>query len=166
MKNTLLKQNILAAVLTAMTVALSILVIIPVPATNGIVTLCEVGIYTSALLYGRRMGLIVGGASGFLIDILSGYPIWCLFSLIIHGLQGFTVGYLSSQKHPSSKTMIIPLLLGSLIMVGGYCLATTLLFGWPAGLASIFSNSIQVTFGMVVTFIVVGGLAKLKPDLV
>ena len=74
------RQEVLAAVLTALTVAMSILVVIPVPATHGLVTLCEVGIYVSAILFGNPVGMIVGGASGFLIDIISGYPVWCLFS--------------------------------------------------------------------------------------
>lgn len=162
MKHDVLKQDIMAAILTAMTVALSILVVIPIPATNGFVTLCEVGIYTSAILFGPKVGLIVGGGSGFLIDIITGYPVWCLFSLVIHGFQGFTVGYLAPQPYRSFKTIIMPLLIGSAIMVIGYCLATTLLFAWPAGLASIFSNLIQVVLGMGVTLAIIGSLSKLK----
>ncbi|WP_373879566.1 ECF transporter S component [Levilactobacillus brevis] len=161
-----LKENTIAAVLIAMTVALSILVVIPIPATKGIVTLCEVGIYTSAILYGRRMGLLVGGASGFLIDILTGYPVWCLFSLVIHGTQGLVVGCLLPRHHKGIRSMLLPLLVGSLVMVIGYCLATTLLFGWPAGLASIFGNVVQVGFGAGVTLSIVGPLTRLKPDLV
>ncbi|WP_125583216.1 ECF transporter S component [Levilactobacillus cerevisiae] len=162
MRGNNLKQNVLAAILTAMTVALSILVIIPVPATNGFVTLCEVGIYTSAILFGPKVGSIVGGGSGFLIDILTGYPIWCVFSLIIHGSEGFVVGYLSSQQNSSLKSMFIPLLIGSAIMVLGYCFATMLLFGWPAGLASIFSNCLQVLFGTGVTLAIIGSLKKIR----
>ncbi|AYM03988.1 ECF transporter S component [Levilactobacillus yiduensis] len=158
-----LKQDILAAILTAMTVALSILVVIPVPATNGFVTLCEVGIYTSAILFGPKVGAIVGGGSGFLIDIITGYPVWCLFSLVIHGTQGFTVGYLTSQQQPRLKTYLVPLLIGSAIMVAGYFFATALLFGWPAGLASVFGNCLQVAFGMAVTTAMVGSLRKLVP---
>ena len=62
--------------------------------------------------------------------------------------------------------MLLPLLVGSLVMVIGYCLATTLLFGWPAGLASIFGNVVQVGFGAGVTLSIVGPLTRLKPDLV
>lgn len=166
MEKSKLKQNVLAAVLTAMTVALSLLVVIPVPATHGLVTLCEVGIYTGAILFGNPVGVLVGGASGFLIDILSGNPQWCLFSLVIHGLQGFAVAYLAKNDHPTFKTMILPLLVGSVIMVVGYYFATSLLFGWPAGLASIPGNLIQVGFGMVVTMPLVGSLRKFKPNLV
>ena len=158
------RQEVLAAVLTALTVAMSILVVIPVPATHGLVTLCEVGIYVSAILFGNPVGMIVGGASGFLIDIISGYPVWCLFSLVIHGLQGFTVAYMSKNHKLGIVNMLLPLLVGSVIMVIGYYLATSLLFGWPAGLASIPGNLIQVAFGVVVTILVVGSLIKIKPN--
>lgn len=159
-----IRQEVLAAVLTALTVAMSILVVIPVPGSHGFVTLCEVGIYVSALLFGNPVGLIVGGASGFLIDIISGYPVWCLFSLTIHGLQGFTVAFLTKNKKIELKTILLPLLAGSVIMVVGYYLASSLLFGWPAGLASIPGNLIQVGFGIAVSVLVVGSLVKIKPN--
>lgn len=162
MQRNLIRQEVLAAILTSLTTAMSILVVIPVPATHGLVTLCEVGIYTSAILFGNPIGLIVGGASGFLIDIISGYPVWCLFSLVIHGLQGFIVAYLMKNRKLSVRNMLLPLLVGSVIMIGGYYFATSLLYGWPAGLASVPGNLVQVGFGISVTILVAESLAKIK----
>jgi Predicted membrane protein len=166
MKTDSVKTISLAAILTALTVGMSLLVVIPIPATKGLVTLCEVGIFTSAILFKNPIGFTVGAASGFLIDLISGFPEWCIFSLIIHGLEGFIVAYLVPEDDKSFKKIIIPLLLGSLVMIVGYCLATALLFSWPAGIASIFSNIFQVGFGMAVTVLVVESLAKFKPRLV
>lgn len=164
MQRSKIRQEVLAAVLTALTVAMSILVVIPVPATHGLVTLCEVGIYTSAILFGNPVGVVVGGASGFLIDIISGYPVWCLFSLVIHGLQGFSVAYMTKNHKLGIANVLLALLVGSTIMVVGYYLATSLLFGWPAGLASIPGNLVQVGFGVAVTVLVVESLIKIKPN--
>src|SRR5699024_11574065 len=75
------------ALLTALTTAISLLVIIPVPAMNGFVTLCEAGIYLSAVLLGPAGGFWVGALSGGLIDILSGAHKWALFSIIIIGFH-------------------------------------------------------------------------------
>ena len=83
------KQLTIYAMLIALTVALSLTILIPVPATNGFVTLCEAGIYTASSLYGPMGGLVVGASSGLLIDLISGYPQWAIFSLVIHGLQGY-----------------------------------------------------------------------------
>lgn len=138
------------AMMTALTVTLSLLFIIPIPATKGFVTLCEVGIYASALLFGPSGGFLVGALSGGLIDMISGYSEWAIFSIIIHGLQGFILGYLYN-KYPSKKSLAIGFLLASVFMIAGYAFATALLFGWPAGLASIPGNSIQNIFGIAVT---------------
>lgn len=138
------------AMMIALTVTLSLLFIIPIPATRGFVTLCEVGIYASALLFGPSGGFLVGALSGGLIDMISGYPEWAIFSIIIHGLQGLILGYLYN-KYPSKRSLAIGFLLASVFMIAGYAFATALLFGWPAGLASIPGNSIQNIFGIAVT---------------
>ncbi|MBZ6527418.1 ECF transporter S component [Aerococcaceae bacterium DSM 111021] len=159
----MLKTNnlIKIALLTALTTAISILFIIPVPAMNGIVTLCEAGIYLSAVLLGPAGGLWVGALSGGLIDMLSGYPQWALFSIIIHGIQGLLVGYMY-RRLPKSFDLILSLVIGSLIMITGYFIATIILYTWPAAVASIPGNLIQNIFGMLVTLPVVRGLGKIN----
>ena len=137
------------AMMVALTVTLSILFIIPIPATKGFVTLCEVGIYASAMLFGPTGGFLVGALSGGLIDLISGYPEWAIFSIIIHGIQGLILGYLN--KHPNKKGLTFGFIFASLFMIIGYTLATALLFGWPAGLASLPSNLVQNIFGIAVT---------------
>lgn len=144
------KEMTKLAMMVALTVTLSILFIIPIPATKGFVTLCEVGIYASALLFGPSGGLLVGALSGGMIDMISGYPEWALFSIIIHGIQGFILGYLYN-KHPNRKGLVFGFLFASLFMVIGYAFATGLLYSWPAGLASLPSNCIQNIFGIAVT---------------
>lgn len=134
------------ALLTAMIVVISLFFIVPVPATGGFVTLCDAGIYAVALLFGPQMGLLVGGLSGGMIDLLSGYPQWMLFSLLIHGVQGYVVG-LFFKKGVGSQ--YIGLSLGAIILVIGYALATALLYGVGAGLASIVGNVIQSAVGIV-----------------
>ncbi|OTN77258.1 hypothetical protein A5886_002355 [Enterococcus sp. 8G7_MSG3316] len=147
------KQITLIAMLTALTTALSLVFIIPVPQTKGFVTLCETGIYTAALLFGPAAGAFVGGLSGGLIDLLSGYPEWAVFSILIHGLQGWLVGRLAHRP-------ILGVSLGSLIMIIGYAAATFLLFGFGAGIASIPGNLIQTIFGSVVALPLVQALRR------
>ncbi len=63
------------------------------------------------------------------------------------------------------KQLIIPLICGSIVMVAGYFLATSLLFGWAAGIASIFSNIVQNGLGIVVTIPLVTSLSRIRPQL-
>lgn len=152
------KQLAKIAMMTALTVAVSMLVVIPIPATKGIVTLCEVGIYISASLFGPFGGFCVGALSGGMIDLLSGYPQWMLFSFVIHGIQGLIAGYLMQQSFPLKH--IVSLVLASLWMIIGYMLATSLLYTWPAGLASIIGNIVQTSFGSIVTLMILPIIQK------
>ena len=141
------------AMLTALTTALSLLFVLPVPQTKGVVTLCEAGIYTTALLLGGPSGAILGSLSGGMIDFLSGYPEWALFSILIHGCQGYITGRF--RHYP-----LLALCLGSVTMILGYAAATTIMFGFGAGIASILSNSLQNVFGILVAFPLVNYLKR------
>ena len=141
------------AMLTALTTALSLLFVLPVPQTKGVVTLCEAGIYTTALLLGGPSGAIVGSLSGGMIDFLSGYPEWALFSILIHGCQGYITGRF--RHYP-----LLALCFGSVTMILGYAAATTIMFGFGAGIASILSNSLQNVFGILVAFPLVNYLKR------
>lgn len=142
--------------LTALTVAVSLVILIPIPVTNGFITLCDAGIYLTALLFGPIGGLAVGAITGGMLDLLAGYPQWILFSLVIHGLQGFIAGN-AKIKRP------LRLALGCLVMVVGYALATGLLYGTGAGLLSIPTNMIQSIFGAVVAIPLSKGLQQAIP---
>ena len=139
------------AVIIAFNVALSYVVKIPVPATNGFVNLVEAGIFVAAMLGGAKSGMIVGGLSGLLLDLFAGYSQWMFFSLIIHGLEGLVVGYFGFQKQLLSQ--VVGLVVGSNIMVIGYMLAGTLLYNWTAGVASIIGNVAQAVMGLIVALI-------------
>lgn len=150
----------LLAMLTALTVVLALTFIFPVPLTKGYVNLLEVGIYTSAMLLGGPAGLIVGGISGGMLDLLLGYPQWLLFSVVIHGGQGFIAGRWSGNKQLTTR--ILFLLLASVFMIVGYFFATWFLYGSVAGVASIVGNVIQNGFGMIVSMIIIKILDRIN----
>jgi len=68
-----------------------------VPATKGYFNLGEVMVYISAILFGARVGGIAGGLGSMIADILLGYPIFAPATLIIKGLEGTIVGFLSER---------------------------------------------------------------------
>ncbi len=133
------KELTLLAILTALSVVLAY---IHVPTPTGFLTLLDVGIYFTAFYLGSKAGAIVGGLSGFLIDLLLGYPQYMIHSLIAHGAQGFFAGW-------KDKKRIVGLALASLAMVGWYVVAALVLgYGLGAALAGIFGNVLQNFFGM------------------
>ena len=135
----------LRAVLTALSV---ILAFIHVPTPTGYLTLLDVSIYFTAYYLGSKYGAVVGGLSGFLIDLLLGYPQYMFHSLIAHGAQGYFAGW-------TGKKRILGLILASILMVGWYFLATFLLgYGLGGALAGIPGNLLQNLFGMLVGYLV------------
>lgn len=152
-------QIVLTAMISALSVALSLLVIIPVPATSGFVTLLDVGIYTGAYLLGGPSGFLIGALSGGLIDLLSGYPQWLIFSFLIHGLQGGLSGWLFQKK--GKFYFPFAFIAGSSVMIIGYFFATWFLYTWPAGIASLPGNFLQNIFGIGVTCLIVPPLKKI-----
>lgn len=135
----------LMAVLTALSVVLAF---IHVPTPTGYLTLLDVSIYFTAYYLGSKYGAVVGGLSGFLIDLLLGYPQYMFHSLIAHGVQGYFAGW-------TGKKRILGLILASILMVGWYFLATFLLgYGLGGALAGIPGNLLQNLFGMLVGYLV------------
>ncbi|AVK61046.1 ECF transporter S component [Lactobacillus sp. CBA3605] len=139
--------------LIAVTVVISMWFIIPVPMTHGNINLCDAGIFIAALLFGRRGGAIVGGASGFLLDLLSGYSQYMLFSLIVHGLEGFLVGQFGADQSKGRQFMAITI--GGVVMVIGYFISDTILYAMPTGLAGVPTNAIQAVVGGVIAYPIV-----------
>lgn len=150
----------LLAMLTALSVVLALTFIIPVPLTKGYVNFLEVGIYITGMLLGGPAGMIVGSISGGMLDLLLGYPQWLVFSVVIHGVQGYVVGRLSAKG--STKSRVTGLLIGSLIMMAGYFFATWLLYGSVAAVASLIGNVFQTGFGAVVSLVLMKALDRAK----
>lgn len=135
----------LLAILTALSVVLGRFVMIPTP--TGFLTLLDAGIYFTSFYLGSKAGAVVGGLSGFLIDLLAGYPQWMIHSLIAHGAQGYFAGW-------TGKKRILGLALASIIMVGWYVVGSVVLGqGWGAALASVWGNLAQNFFGMLVGYL-------------
>ena len=86
MKQTKTNKIALVSILTALSVALGY--VVKIPTATGILTFLDAGIFFTAFYFGRREGAIVGGLGGFLIDLISGYPHWMIFSLIFHVRRG------------------------------------------------------------------------------
>ncbi|WEV39231.1 ECF transporter S component [Lactobacillus sp. ESL0680] len=158
-----LGQLVFLALLTALNVVLSRILIIPIPATHGNINFCDTGIFLAAITLGPVAGLLVGGLSGFLLDLLSGYAQFMLFSLVIHGLEGLLVGLLVKKAVQDGRKWlryILALAVGIIVMVGGYYLANWLLYSTAAGVLGLLTDTIQGIAGAIVAVILLPALQK------
>ncbi|MDO4670751.1 MAG: ECF transporter S component [Aerococcus sp.] len=141
-----MKQLTRLSLLIAVNVVIALFVLIPIPATHGNINLCDAGIVLASCLYGRRSGALVGALSGLLLDLISGYAAYMLFSLVIHGLEGVVVGYWRTHAH-SKRDRLLLFVLGGIIVVGGYFLADSFLYGLAAGTVGVATNMVQYGVG-------------------
>ena len=153
MKQTKTSKIALLSILTALSVVLGY--IVKIPTQTGILTLLDAGIFFTAFYFGRREGAVVGGLAGFLIDLISGYPQWMVFSLLFHGLQGYFAGF-------KGKWQCLGLVLATLFMVAGYALASAWMNGWGAAIPEIIPNLMQNVVGMTLGFLLCHSVKKFR----
>ena len=136
------------AVMTAIVFATTMIQLTLTP-DGGYIHLGEAGILFSAFAFGPWVGAVVGGLGTALADLTLGFPQWAVFSLIIHGAQGWVAGWVS-ERWPGLGGLILAAILGGFIVVLGYLPAGMLLEGNLA-LAAVPFNVLQVFIGGVVS---------------
>ena len=137
------------AILMAVTTVFTLLVRIPVPATNGYVNFSDVAIYFTAFAFGPWVGLVAGGVGAALADLLGGYAQFAVLTLLAHGLEGFVAGWLGRER--AFLGMVVAWLAGAVVMCGIYFLGEGLvLTGWGPALAELPFNAFQNLVGAAV----------------
>jgi uncharacterized membrane protein len=155
----------LAALLIALTTVFTLLVRVPVPATQGYVNLSDVAITFAGLIFGPWVGLVAGGIGAGLADLLGGYAQFAPLSLVAHGLEGLVIGWLGYGRKTVAG-MIPAWLAGAAVMVAGYLLGEGfILTGWPAAIAEMPMNALQVIIGGVVGIPLVLAVRKAYPPI-
>ncbi len=156
---------VMLAVLTALTTVLTVVPKIPVPGTQGYVSLADVGVYFAAFVFGPVFGLIAGGVGTGLADVLGGFGMFAPASLIIHGLQGLLAGYLGYRAHRSRQ--IAAWLAGAVIMFGGYFLAeiTVYQYGMGAALTELPYNIAQSLLGGIIALPLAAAIRRAWPPI-
>ena len=136
------------AVMAAIVFVLTSIVRVPTPA-KGYIHLGDAGVFFSAFAFGPWIGAVAGGLGTFLADVAGGFPQWAVFSLVIHGLQGWVVGW-AGRRWQGVTGLILSTLLGGVIVVVGYLAAGIILAGAGAALGELPMNVIQVVGGALV----------------
>ena len=150
-----------AAILTAVTVVMTIAVRIPVAPTRGYINLGDLAIYFTALSFGPITAFIAGGLGTAIADILSGFSQWAPFSFIIHGLQGLAVGLiLKILLRRENKFSVI----ASGIIV--FAVGTVIMAGAGAAVVEIPGNIVQNLAGIIGGYLLYSAVKKAYPPFV
>jgi len=139
----------IAAIMIAVTAVFTMLVRVPIPATQGYFNFSSVAINFAAFAFGPLVGLISGGLGTAIADLVGGYPQWAALTLLAHGLEGLVAGALGRGK--ALPGLMVAWLAGGIVMVGVYFLGEGLvLTGWGPAVAELLPNLGQSAIGVVV----------------
>ena len=144
-------------IFAALICVLTMVIAIPIPATQGFINIGDAGVMIAGLLFGPIIGGIAGGVGSALADIFLGYTIYAPATLIIKGLEGFVVGLIANPKKNYKKLNYrdgLAVVIGGMIMVFGYLIYETIIFGFPVALYEFILN-ITIQFGVSVIIAII-----------
>ena len=164
----LLPNNVLSVsiigIFAALICVLTMIISIPIPATQGFINIGDAGVMFTGLIFGPFIGCIAGGVGSALADIFLGYVIYAPATLIIKGLEGFLIGIIANPKYYYKKLNyrdFLAVVVGGLTMVFGYFIYEILLWGFASALYEVILNGI-VQFGVagVISLLLILGVRK------
>ncbi len=135
----------ITAILTAIVAVFTLVVRVPVPATQGYFHFGDVAVFFAGFAFGPLVGLIAGGLGTGLADLMGGYATYAPISLVAHGLQGLLAGWLGHNQR--TRGLAIGWLAGGLAMMATYFAVEAVLFGLGAAVTEAPWNLLQVVGG-------------------
>lgn len=156
------REIALSGIMIAATAALTMLISVPFPLTRGYFNLGDAMVMLAGLLLGARLGGIAGGVGSAIADVLLGFGYFAPMTLLIKGTEGFLAGLIGhNRKFPAKVAGVIA---GAIAMLLGYFSVETPLYGVGAAIAELSTiNILQVTFGAVISLILIQVVQKAYP---
>ena len=133
--------------------------------STGICTSWRQCDFNHRLLFGPVVGALAGGIGSAMADILTGYPVWAVPTLLIKTIMPLIACYIFQNKVSRKPVISVRVLVGAVVtllfMTAGYVFFGGILYGsWALGLASAPGLLLKSAVNLIV-FIVVGtGLSK------
>lgn len=153
MKKISVMQIAMCGVMAALVAIGTSVIRIPINVTGGYVHLGDSLVYISGILFGPVFGGVSAALGSFIADML-GYPLYAIPTLIIKGLDAFAVGAIYMKTGAKTEDMgrkvisyIASFLVGGAIMVGGYCIFESYMYGFQTAIFAIIPNAIQAIVG-------------------
>ncbi len=137
----------MAAIMAALVCITTILIQVPIPATEGFFNIGDAMIMVAALTGGPIVGAFAGGIGSSLADLLGGWYVWVIPTLLIKGTEGFLAGWILRRGQQNIQNFILAWTIGGGEMVLGYFLVQVYLYGFSAALVELPFNFVQMAVG-------------------
>ncbi len=159
MKNNKVKKLVLAALFTALATVATAVIAIPLP--HGFANLGDAVVLLAGGVLGGPLGIMAAAVGSALADMLLGFTLYAPATLVIKGVMA-TVFWLVYGKKTTVLRSIVGAVLAECVMVFGYFLYETVLYGAAAAALSIFGNAVQGAIGAAVACVLLPLLKKVK----
>jgi uncharacterized membrane protein len=157
------REIALLAIFSALTAVLtgSTGIMLPSP-TGGYTHIGDTAIFIAALLFGSKMGGLVGIIGPVVADLMVGYPRWFV-TVLAHGAQGFIAGL---GKGRNTVVQVIILAFSGIVMATTYFFVNVFIKGYPLAIISYGRDLFgQVLVSLILCMIVVKGVEKALPSI-
>ncbi|MGB3368766.1 MAG: ECF transporter S component [Acidaminobacteraceae bacterium] len=153
MKKISVSQIAMCGVMAALVAIGTSVIRVPINVTGGYVHLGDSLVYISGILFGPIFGGISAALGSFIADML-GYPLYAVPTFIIKGLDAFVVGAIYMKTGAKTNNMtkkiisyIVAFLAGGVVMVSGYYIFESYMYGFQTAILAVIPNVIQAVVG-------------------
>jgi uncharacterized membrane protein len=147
MKNNKVLKLVYCGLFTALVVIAT--AVLQISYGKGYVNLGDGVIFASAAVLGP-LAAVVGGVGSALADWLAGYSIYIPATLVIKAMMGLLTAKLIADAGKFSLKNVLVYALAEVVMVGGYFVYESIMYGLPTAALSLLPNAIQGIFGIVI----------------
>lgn len=133
------------ALMIALTCIITMFVKVPSPI--GYTHAGDSMVFLAAILFGSKKGAFIGATGMVLADILSGYAVWAMPTLIIKAVMAYIAGTIAYRKNYNGdnfKNNLVAFITAGLWMVIGYYLASVVLSKY------VFTPDINITEAFII----------------
>lgn len=125
----MIKIIVFSGLFMALTTVMTAFFHVPSPDGTGYIHLGDSVIYLSSVLLPFPCGILVGGIGGALSDLVSGYAVYAIPTLIVKSINASCFYLLRARGGKIlSKRSIIALILSSIVTVVGYLIVALILY--------------------------------------
>ncbi len=156
--NEKIRRLTMAGLMTAFVTVSTMVIRIPVPATNGYIHPGDALVLLSGVLLGPLYGAFAAGIGSAFADLLSGYLVYAPATFLIKGVTALVAAVLYSylsgrRKAMKNPSLLLPAIAAEAWMVIGYFLFECVLYTPAAAAVSVFSNLMQALGGIMIAMV-------------
>lgn len=153
-------KTIVSAMFASLVCVATMLIKIPVPATNGYIHTGDCIVLISGWLLGGVYGTLAAGIGSALADILLAYPLYVPGTFVIKALVALTALVIYKLLHAKINRFFayaLSSVVAEAVMVAGYFVYEALFLSYGIGAAaSIPANLIQGAGGVLISVVIMG----------